>query len=341
MGVRPTELVKAISDRFTAGIKRGIYVKSGPGMGKTQIASQVAKALGVAFKAIHAPLLQPEDYGFPVISQDRKTVDFVVSTEKFPIVGADCPEKGIFLIDELPQADASAQKILANLVQEKEIHGKPIKPGWLIVATGNRVGDRAGANKLLTHLGNRVTHYDLDVHLDDWTVWALENGVKPEVIAFIRFRPALLNMFDPHADVSATPRSWVEGISSCLGVIDTSLEFESFRGDVGDGPAAEFLGFLKLYRKLPNPDAVIMNPTGYEVPTDAATQYAICGALSHRATKDNFDRLMQYIMRLPPEFSVLFVRDCMRLNPAGSANDITRADGFTKWAAKHGAKLLM
>lgn len=333
--MKPSFLKTLISVFSTQSRKRPLHVESSPGLGKTQIPFQVAQDLKIGFKVIHAPLLQPEDYGFPVIGADRKSVDFVVSTEKFPIEGADCPEVGIFLIDEIAQADASAQKILANLIQEREIHGKRLKAGWTIVTTGNRVSDRAGANRLLSHLKNRLTTVELEASLDDWTNWALENGVKPEVIAFVRFRPELLNSFDSNNDINATPRAWSEGVSKSLGVVEPNLELETFKGDVGQGAAAEFCGFLKVYRKLPSPDAIMLNPDKADVPTDGATLYALCGALSHKATGATFLRLMQYMKRLPSEFGLLFVRDAVKLCP-----EIQTTKEFIKWASTDGAKLL-
>jgi hypothetical protein len=333
--MKPSEIAKVLMQRFQGMIKRPVHLEGPPGVGKTQLVAQAAKALGVAFRTIHAPLLQPEDYGFPVISQNRENVDFIVSREKFPVVGSDCPDKGLFLIDELSQADASAQKILANLMHEGEIHGKRLKPGWQIVSTGNRATDRAGANRLLTHLGNRITRIGVEVSLDDWTQWALANGVKPEVIAFIRFCPGKLNTFDPQAEINATPRAWADGVSAALGVVDPSLEFECFKGDVGEGAAAEFSGFLKVFRKLPSPDAIMLNPTTVEVPTDPATLFALCGALAHKTTGVNFGRIMAYVNRMDAEWKVLYVRDATKMHP-----EVYTSVEFIKWASGEGAKLL-
>lgn len=333
--MKPSELKALIGARFKARIKRPLHIESSPGLGKTQIAAQAARELNVGFLTIHAPLLQPEDYGFPAITADRSDVKFIVSKSKFPIVGSDCPETGIFLIDELSQADVSGQKILANLLQEREIHGQKLKPDWLIISTGNRTTDRSGANRLLSHLRNRITTIELDASLDDWTVWALSAGIQTEVIAFLRFRPDLLSAFDAHQDINPTPRSWCEGVSAALGIVDSAHEFAVFKGDVGEGPAAEFSAFLKVFRKLPSPDAILINPLTVEVPTDPATLYALCGALAHKTTPDNFGRVMHYIGRLPSEFSVLYVRDTMRRKP-----EIASTAEFIKWASTDGAKLL-
>lgn len=335
--MKPSEFKELVKALRKSSSKRASMVESSPGMGKTQIVAQVAHELSIGFKAIHAPLLQPEDYGMPVVHGAKKDqLKFIVSGEKFPLEGDEsCPDEGIFLIDELPQADQSAQKILANLVQEREIHGHRIKKGWTIVATGNKQSDRAGANRILGHLSNRLTRVELEIHLDDWTQWALENEVKPEVVAFIRFRPNLLSNYDAKNDINATPRAWVEGVSARLGNIPTALEFAVFSGDVGEGPASELLAFLKIYRNLPNPDAIMLNPKKAEVPKDPATQYAVVGALVARVTDVNFGKAMDYIKRLPAEFSVLFVKDAMAKCP-----DVAQTKEFISWASKEGAALL-
>jgi len=347
--MKPSEFKSIIKARHLANLKRAIMVESSPGIGKTQICAQVAAELGIGFKAIHAPLLQPEDYGFPVIAADRSNVSFIVSREKFPVVGSDCPESGILLIDELSQADNSSQKILANLIQERQIHGQRLKEGWTIIATGNRVTDRAGANRLLSHLRNRLTTLELEVSIDDWSQWALSNSVKVEIIAFIRFRPELLNSFDPHAETNPTPRAWVEGVSADLGVVDSAHEFSMFSGAVGAGPAAEFSAFLKLFRKLPSPDVILLDPANAQLPTEPATLYALCGAMANKTTHDNFSRFMTYVGRMSPEFHVLYIRDAIRCKtpkngkPCGNCNRcaVTQSADFIQWASGQGAKVLL
>lgn len=333
--MKSSELKSIISSRFKANVRRPIYVVSSPGLGKTQIAYQAAKEMGIGFKAIHAPLLQPEDYGFPVISADKSDVNFIVSSAKFPLVGSSCPETGVLLIDELPQADNGAQKILANLIQEREIHGQMLKPGWIIIATGNRTTDRAGASRLLTHLKNRVTEIELEASLDDWTQWAIENGIATEVISFLRFRPDLLNAFDSQNETNPTPRAWSEGVAAALGVVGPALEFPVFKGDVGEGAASEFCAFLQVFRELPSPDAILMNPESIEVPNKPNILYALCGALANKVTEVNFGRAMKYVSRMPEEFTVLFVRDAIRRKPA-----IQSCKEFISWASGAGAKLL-
>ncbi len=154
--------------------------------------------------------------------------------------------------------------------------------------------------------------------------------MTPEVVSFIRFRPGLLHDFDAQRDKNPTPRSWVEGVARLIGRVPTEAEFETFKGAVGEGAAAEFTGFLRIFRKLPNPDAVLLDPNGSAVPSDPATLYALCGALAQRASSSNMDRVCTYASRMPPEFSVLLVSYAVRRDP-----DIANTAAFTQWAVQH------
>jgi hypothetical protein len=308
-------------------IQRTVCIEGMPGGGKTTVVHEVAKELNIPIVERHMPTMLVEDFGI-LFPKGDTGLQYRVP-EWFPIKGK-APEHGILLFDDRNQANADLQKVLANICQARTLHGEQLPSGWMVVSTGNRQSDRAGANRVLSHLRNRETVIEMETHLDDWTTWAIEKQVKPEVISFIRFRPNLLHDFDPQRDQNATPRSWVEGVSDVLGTVPAEAEYECFKGAVGEGAAAEFVGFMKIYRKLPNPDAILLNPTTADVPTDPATLYALSGALAERATENNFDRVVTYTERMPPEFSVLAISYASRKNP-----DLTSTQAFTKWAMAH------
>jgi hypothetical protein len=96
---------------------------------------------------------------------------------------------------------------------------------------------------------------------------------------------------------------------------------------VGTGAATEFSAFLRMFRELPNIDAILLNPTQEPVPEIAAAQYAVASALARCASDTNFDRICLYLNRLPTEFRVLCVRDATLRTPA-----IRSTAGYTKWA---------
>lgn len=323
--MRATLLKETIKSLFP--ITRTLSIEGSPGGGKTTIVHEVATELGIPCIERHMPTMLVEDFGilFPD-STDKLNYKL---PDWFPVKGQ-APEAGILLFDDRNQAGPDLQKVLANICQARTLHGVPMPDGWMVVSTGNRQADRAGANRVLSHLRNRETVIELETHLDDWTSWAINAGVKPEVISFIRFRPGLLHDFDPQRDQNATPRSWVEGVSDVLGTVPAEAEFECFKGAVGEGAAAEFVGFVRIFRKLPNPDAILLNPTTADVPKDPATLYALTGAIAQRATESNFERVCTYAERMPPEFSVLMVSIAARRDP-----DLANTQAFTKWSIAH------
>lgn len=325
--MRATLLKDTIKRLFPT--KRTICIEGSPGGGKTTIVQQVAKELGVGYIEKHMPTMLVEDFG--ILYPNGDDMLHYKLPDWFPYEGrTDIPDEGILCFDDRNQASADLQKVLANICQARNLHGKPMKKGWMVVSTGNRQADRAGANRVLSHLRNRETVYELETHLDDWRGWAIDNNVQPVVISFIGFRTALLHDFDPQRDVNPSPRAWVEGVSDMIGIVPTEAEFETFKGAVGEGCAAEFSGFLKIERKLPNPDTIIQSPMSVAVPDDPATCYALTGALGERATVDNFGNIVKFAERMSPEFSVLCVSYASRKNP-----DLASHEAFTKWAINH------
>jgi len=324
--MRATLLNSTLSSLIRVG--RPVAIEGAPGGGKTSIVHQVADELDLPVVEKHMPTMLVEDFGIPYPTDngfEYKLPDW------YPYHGKPGTEGGgVLLFDDRNQANADLQKVLANIQQARNLHGKPLADGWTVVSTGNRQSDRAGANRVLSHLRNRETVLEFETHLDDSTQWMIDNDVRPEVIAFIRFRPNLLHDFDPQRDVNPTPRAWVEGVSAVLGEVPAEAEYECFKGAVGEGAAAEFVGFMRIYRKLPNPDAILMNPTASDVPTDPATLYALSGSLAERATESNMERFCTYMERMPAEFSVLGVSYAVRKTP-----ELANTQAFTSWAVSH------
>ena len=324
--MRATLLKETLKSLFP--IQRTICIEGSPGGGKTTIVQQAAEELGVPCIERHMPTMLVEDFGilFPETGSDMLHYKL---PEWFPVKGK-APERGILLFDDRNQAGPDLQKVLANICQARNLHGVSMPDGWQVISTGNRQSDRAGANRVLSHLRNREALINYDFHLDDWTGWALENGVNPIVVSFLRFKPDLAAAHDPSKDVSPTIRGWTERISPAVGVIPSDCEFEYFTGVVGESAAAYFTTYLKLYRKLPNVDALLLNPSSYDVPSDLGVLHAISGAIAHRATVSNFDRVCSFAERMPPEFSVLTISYATRKNP-----DLANTSAFTNWAVKH------
>ena len=113
------------------------------------------------------------------------------------------------------------------------------------------------------------------------------------------------------------------------------MEYELFQGTVGPAAAAEFMGFLSVWRELPTVDSILAQPEAAMVPQEPAALYATCEALSLRAAEDTMDALTAYAERLPAEFSVLLMRDAVCQN-----TDVVNTPAFNRWAEKNAEVLL-
>ena len=286
--------------------------------------NQLAAELEIALRDIRALLFDPVDMrGLPFIGKDGRsqwaTPDFL------PQDG-----EGILFLDELNAAPAMVQASCYQLVLDRRLGEYTLPGGWAIVAAGNRDSDRAATTRMPTPLRNRFVHIDFEVDVQEWSEWAIKANVGPEVIAFIRFRPELLSAFDRDSNAFPSPRSW-EFVSRILNSKpDPSAEHELIAGAVGTGAATEFSAFLRMFRELPNIDAILLNPTQEPVPENAAAQYAVASALARCASDTNFDRICLYLNRLPIEFRVLCVRDATLREPA-----IRCSAGYVKWAVQN------
>jgi hypothetical protein len=237
---------------------------------------------------------------------------------------------GILFLDELNAAPAMVQASCYQLVLDRKLGEYTLPEGWAIVAAGNRDSDRAVTTRMPTPLRNRFVHLEFEVDLQEWSEWAIRAGVRPEVIAFLRFRPELLSIFSRDDNAFPSPRSW-EFVSRILNSKpDQSVEHELIAGAVGTGAATEFSAFLRMFRELPNIDAILLNPNQESGPENAAAQYAVASALARSASDSNFDRICQYLNRMPTEFSVLSVRDASLYTPA-----IRSTAAYTKWAVEN------
>lgn len=326
--MRPSLVSEALE--ACVAVKQPLFLWGPPGVGKSDITKQLAKQLNMDIIDLRLSLLDSVDLrGFPHLREGRMHF----ATPMF--LPTDPNSKGILFLDEMNAGMPSVQAAAYQLVLDRGIGEYRLPDGWAIIAAGNRETDQGVTYTMPAPLANRFIHLDYEVQFDDWRKWAVANNVKPEVVNFINFRPGLLNDFDPDKRAFPTPRAWTF-VSRILDSGRTSVvERSLIAGAVGDGASAEFAAFLKIYRNLPNPDSILMNPKGAVVPTDLATLYALCGALAQRASDSNFERLVEYCDRLKEEFQVLCVRDAVTRN-----RDLAQHAAFTKWAIKNSAVLI-
>lgn len=314
-----------------------ILITGAPGIGKTSVCEQAALANGWDMLVSHPVVSDPVDYkGLPALVDGK--AEFLPYADLRALLEATRPT--LCLLDDLGQAPPAVQAACMQLLLARRVNGHRISDHVMFCAATNRKADRAGVSGILEPVKSRFAAIvEMDADLESWVAWALAHDVTIETIAFLRFRPELLHKFEPTTEIRNTPspRTWakLDAVHQQLEQFRMSdpqvirrIEPEAYAGAVGEGAAAEYLGFLRIWRDLPDVDAVLMSPATAPVPTDAATLYALTGALAHKVQKDSMDRFCQYSKRLPEEFSVRMVRDAVSQKP-----EVTGTRAYVEWAS--------
>lgn len=304
-------------------LRQPVFIWGPPGVGKSQVVAQVASEKGLRLTDVRAVLLDPVDLrGLPSVGADGTA--HWCPPSFLPTKG-----EGVLFLDELNAAPPLVQAACYQLVLDRKVGEYELPEGWTVVAAGNRESDRAVTHRMPSALANRFVHLDFSVDANAWLEWAEERGLHEEIRAFIRFRPNLLHAFDPKKNEKAfpSPRSWEFAARILATSTDRELELSLLKGTVGPGAAAEFAGFSRMFRQLPDPDAVINQPDTAVVPEEPATLYALCEALAKKAGENTAESIVMYASRLPAEFGVLLVRDAVKTHKG-----VVETPAFSHWA---------
>ena len=329
--IRPSHLLDEFKANGLAGINTCVH--AGPGEGKSQLVYQFSSLINAKLYELRANLFDPVDVrgGLKVVEMGDGTYKTRYGIpEDYP--PSDYEGTVVLFIDEITNAPKATQNALLQLLLDNKIGTYELPKNTIKIAAGNRAQDRAAVHDMPTPVKNRFAHYTLEANIDDWVAWAVNNDIDESIISFLRYRPGLLSQVDSKENAFPTPRSW-EMLNKKLPFMKD--EFHGCASLIGDGPAGEYLAFKAIYKDVPDIDALIKNPTTTKVPDNASVLYAIAGALASRVDEHNFDSIMKYVRRMPAEYQVVIVRDCMAKNQA-----LTSEPAFTKWTQENASVLL-
>jgi hypothetical protein len=271
--------------------------------------------------------------------------------DEFPKAG-DPPT--IWFFDEWAQAAPAVQNAAGQILHEGGI-GEWRKPDNVYVcAASNRQKDRAATNRMPSHIRDRFDEINVDVDVDDWCKHMLKVGAAIETVAFVRFRPEFLTAWDnpevlepkqepgkPKLPATSseekvpTPRGFEKVAQITKAAPPAEVEFDLYRGQIGMAAAAEYTGFLRVFRQMPSVDAVLMNPATAPIPSEPSALYALTTALAKRANSGNFDRVVSYLDRIPADFQVAGMKRTVDADPS-----LQNTRAFIQWAAENSSAML-
>jgi len=326
--LKNTEVSIATAARRTRKLiakKKPVMLWGKPGIGKSDLVRQIGAMLGMKVIEFRTNIREPVDVrGIPVPCEKTGTTRWFVPDE-LPQVDRD-GECGILFIDEINTGTLQMMAVMFGLVLDRRVGEYVLPNGWVIIAAGNMVADKAAAQRMPTALRNRFSHIYCKADLAAWCLWANSNGIAPELVAFLRLRPDFIHVM-PVGDENAfpTPRSWAQ----CSDFVDEDKEdrMALFASFVGDAYATELDAFIDLYHSIGSLDAIIKDPKGANVPTEPSLRYAVCTGLARMATKKTFPNIVTFAKRLPRESQILLVTDATQRD-----EDLKNTAVYGEWA---------
>lgn len=337
--MRPSQITAILKREFAAvrcGQHTPVMLWGPPGVGKSQILSQVAESFDVPLIDLRLSQLEPTDLrGIPF--RVDQWVEWAIPA-MLPNQRRHGPE-GILFLDELTSAPPTVSAAAYQLILDRHLGEYTVPEGWAIVAAGNRHGDRGITYTLPAPLANRFTHYEIEPHLGDWVTWASHQGIDQRLIGFLLYRPELLFEIEPNQTPLAfpTPRSWEYAHRALQKFADApELLLEALQACVGPKAGLEFKTFIDNMARMPDVEAILRGEE-VAIPEELDLQYGVAATLVRRAVDAMetheahriYGHILDYATRLPErEMGVMLVTEMFRT----IGRPLLAHPGFTQWA---------
>jgi len=333
--MKPDGVVRVLEKNVRAGYP--VLMVGAPGVGKTDIAKQVAQMtdrdLVVTMPSVEDPT---DSKGFAWPSEDKKSAQFLPYGQLQKLLTATKPT--LWLIDDLGQGSNAVQAANMQWLLAREVAGHRLPDCVSICSATNRRQDRANVQSILEPVKSRfATIIDVEPDLNQWcNDFALAHGkVSPLIVAYLRYmegrKESRLLMHEPTSDIknSPSPRTWVNMDKQFKLNHDPRDRLDAFAGAVGRTAAQDFLTFEALYSKLENPDLVLTNPETAKIPKQPDHLWVLVSALIARVNEANFGNFAKYAVRLKAkekaEFATLMLRGAVTQAPeVQNSKDFTR-----------------
>ena len=291
--------VEALSIAVAAHVP--VLLWGAPGTGKSSVIRAMADAMDWPCETVIAAIREPSDFsGLPVVVGG--VVHFAPPrwAERLAAAG-----RGLLFLDEISTAPPAVQAALLRVVLERVVGDIELPPDVVVVAAANPPEQSADGWDLSAPLANRFCHLEWAV---EPAVFAqgLAGGWEPPVVpelapgweegitrarglvsAFVTVRPGLTCQVPTDAAGAGrgwpSPRTWdmaarLWAAAEAAGA-STEAETALITGCVGEGPGVELL-MWEMDMDLPDPEEVLADPDGFEIPERGDRTYAVLSAVA-------------------------------------------------------------
>lgn len=348
------EIVDALASLFSHAVQTGMPLHMLPtpflwgpaGVGKSegvrQLAQMLEKQTGkrVSVTDVRLLLFSPIDLrGIPVADAEKEFANWL----RPRIFDMDPGEDvlNLLFLDELSAAPQSVQAAAYQICLDRRIGEHAFPANCIVIAGGNRTGDKSVAYAMPKALCNRLMHFNVKSDLESWRAWAVRNNIDKRVLGYLSFDHSRLCVSPETSDLAyPTPRSWAFAsrllqatgeppkkihslLAACLGT-DTALALEQW---------------CEIYRELPDVEKILAGQYT-EYPRQQQVLHALIASLvallrerGDRLTQQEVNHCCEYCSHFPPDFALVFFKDAGQLENAHPL--FMRCSQFQQWISKN------
>jgi hypothetical protein len=251
---------KAILKAFK--VKRPVFLWGPPGIGKSEVVSEITEELGGFMIDLRMAQMEPTDIrGIPFFNKEIGKMDWAppvdLPDEEF---ASQYPVVCLFL-DEMNSAAPAVQAAGYQLILNRRVGKYKLPDNVVIVAAGNRESDKGVTYRMPMPLANRFLHIEMRPDFTSWQNWAVNKGIHKDVVGYLSFAKQDLYDFDAKSSsrAFATPRSWcfVSDLLNDEEDTDSDTLFNLVAGSVGEGLAVKFMAHRKVAGQMPEPSDIL------------------------------------------------------------------------------------
>jgi hypothetical protein len=251
---------KAILKAFK--VKRPVFLWGPPGIGKSEVVSEITEELGGFMIDLRMAQMEPTDIrGIPFFNKDIGKMDWAPPVDlpdeelasQYPIV--------CLFLDEMNSAAPAVQAAGYQLILNRRVGKYKLPDNVVIVAAGNRDSDKGVTYRMPMPLANRFLHIEMRPDFASWQNWAVNKGIHKDVVGYLSFAKQDLYDFDSKSSsrAFATPRTWcfVSDLLNDEEETDSDTLFNLVAGSVGEGLAVKFMAHRKVAGQMPEPSDIL------------------------------------------------------------------------------------
>lgn len=178
--------------------QRPIFLVGPPGVGKTEIMSQVAEEMDIALvsysmthhtrqSAIGLPFISEHQYGDESYRTTEYTMSEIIASvyDKMEETGK---REGILFLDEINCVSETLAPAMLQFLQMKVFGRHRLPEGWVVVTAGNPLEYNNSAREFDLATLDRLKRIDVEPELEPWIAYARNNAVHAAVLNYLSIK---------------------------------------------------------------------------------------------------------------------------------------------------------